>query len=137
MAKKQSMTLEQALQVILAADGDNPLRQMLEWMGYRNGHRPRVFTPAVGDLDLLIPQDRDGTFSTALFERYQRSDKALALVSSVNYSWGRIDSLILLPKRSRCLIRLNDYPVCSGGHHILLPSPKITYSVLWFPELIV
>jgi len=32
MAKKQSMTLEQALQVILAADGDNPLRQMLEWM---------------------------------------------------------------------------------------------------------
>ena len=154
MAKKQSMTLEQALQVILAADGDNPLRQMLEWMvqqalelemnghlgaqsyersderlGYRNGHRPRVFTTAVGDLDLLIPQDRDGTFSTALFERYQRSDKALALVSSVNYSWGRIDSLILLPKRSRCLIRLNDYPVCSGGHHILLPSPKITYSV--------
>ena len=32
MAEKQTMTLEQARQVILAADGDNPLRQMLEWM---------------------------------------------------------------------------------------------------------
>jgi len=31
---------------------------------------------AVGDLHLLIPQDRDGTFSTSLFCRYQRSDKA-------------------------------------------------------------
>jgi transposase-like protein len=113
MAKKQSMTLEQALQVILAADGDNPLRQMLEAavqgalelemnghlgadryercgarLGYRNGHRPRVFTAAVGDLNLLIPQDRDGTFSTALFERYQRSDKALALAMMEMYLQG-------------------------------------------------
>ena len=32
MAEKQTMTLEEALQVILAADGENPLRQMLEWM---------------------------------------------------------------------------------------------------------
>jgi transposase-like protein len=107
------MTLEQALQVILAADGDNPLRQMLEWMvqqalelemgehlgadhyerseerlGYRNGHRPRVFTTTVGDLDLLTPQDRDGTFSTSLFERYQRSDKALALAMMEMYIQG-------------------------------------------------
>jgi len=89
MAKKQTMTLDQALQVILATDGENPLRQMLEWMvqqalehemgehlgadryqrsderlGYRNGHKTRVFTTAVGDLNLLVPQDRDGTFST-------------------------------------------------------------------------
>jgi putative transposase len=113
MAKKQSMTLEEALQVVLAAEADNPLRQMLEWMvqqalelemgehlgadpyerskerlGYRNGHRPRVFTTAVGDLNLLIPQDRDGTFSTSLFERYQRCDKALALSMMEMYLQG-------------------------------------------------
>ncbi|MCG2796225.1 MAG: IS256 family transposase [Actinomycetia bacterium] len=113
MAKKQSMTLDEALQVILATDGDNPLRQMLEFMvqcalehemaehlgaqayertderlGYRNGHKPRVFTTAVGDLTLLVPQDRNGTFSTTLFERYQRSDKALALSLMEMYVQG-------------------------------------------------
>ena len=31
----------------------------------------------VGRLELRVPQDRDGRFSTALFERYQRSEKAL------------------------------------------------------------
>jgi len=30
MAKKQSMTFEEALQVILSSEGDNPLRAMLE-----------------------------------------------------------------------------------------------------------
>lgn len=33
----------------------------------------------MGNLHLLVPQDRDGTFSTSLFSRYQRSDKALVL----------------------------------------------------------
>src|SRR5690625_6086272 len=28
-------------------------------------------------MDLLVPQDREGTFQTELFERYQRSEKAL------------------------------------------------------------
>lgn len=30
MAKKQSMTFEEALQVILSSKGNNPVRQMLE-----------------------------------------------------------------------------------------------------------
>ena len=113
MAKNKTMPLEEALQVILASDGDNPLRQMLEWMvqqalehemsahlgaepyerndkrlGWRNGHRPRVFTTRVGDLELLIPKDRDGTFSTSLFERYQRSEKALVLSMMEMYVKG-------------------------------------------------
>ena len=32
MAKKQSMTMDEALQVILASEGDNPFRQMLEFI---------------------------------------------------------------------------------------------------------
>ena len=34
-----------------------------------------------------------------------------------------------------CLnIMLYDCPISSGWHHILGPSPKITYSISWFPE---
>jgi len=33
----------------------------------------------VGTLNLLVPQDRKGTFSTRLFSRYQRNEKALCL----------------------------------------------------------
>lgn len=47
--------------------------------GYRNGYRPRQLKTRVGTLELLVPMDRDGTFKTDLFERYQRSEKALVL----------------------------------------------------------
>jgi len=30
-------------------------------------------------MTLMVPQERDGTFSTKLFARYQRSEKALVL----------------------------------------------------------
>ena len=45
--------------------------------GYRNGSRPRQLTTRVGTVELDVPRDREGTFSTQLFERYQRSEKAL------------------------------------------------------------
>ena len=40
--------------------------------GHRNGHKPRTLRTRVGTLNLLVPQDREGTFSTRLFSRYQR-----------------------------------------------------------------
>ena len=45
--------------------------------GYRNGYKPRRLKTRVGTLELLVPQDRDGQFQTELFDRYQRSEKAL------------------------------------------------------------
>jgi putative transposase len=45
----------------------------------RNGHKPRTLRTRVGTLNLLVPQDREGTFSTRLFSRYQRNEKALVL----------------------------------------------------------
>jgi putative transposase len=45
----------------------------------RNGHKPRALRSRVGTLNLLVPQDREGTFSTGLFARYQRNEKALVL----------------------------------------------------------
>jgi transposase-like protein len=47
--------------------------------GQRNGHKPRQLHTRVGTLTLLVPQDRAGTFSTQLFARYQRTEKALLL----------------------------------------------------------
>lgn len=45
--------------------------------GYRNGYRSRQLKTRVGTLTLAVPMDREGTFKSELFERYQRSEKAL------------------------------------------------------------
>ncbi len=47
--------------------------------GYRNGSYERQLTTRVGRIELEVPRDREGTFQTALFQRYQRSEKALVL----------------------------------------------------------
>jgi len=46
-------------------------------VGYRSGYYTRTLVTRVGKLELRVPQDRDGRFSTELFERYQRSEQAL------------------------------------------------------------
>jgi putative transposase len=42
----------------------------------------------VGKLELRVPQDREGRFSTQLFERYQRSEKALVSALAEMYVQG-------------------------------------------------
>jgi len=44
---------------------------------YRSGCYPRSLITRGGTLELVVPQDRAGLLSTELFERYQRSEKAL------------------------------------------------------------
>jgi putative transposase len=56
--------------------------------GHRNGHKPRTLRTRVGTLKLLVPQDREGTFSTRLFARYQRNEKALCLALMEMYVEG-------------------------------------------------
>jgi putative transposase len=56
--------------------------------GHRNGHKPRALRTRVGTLNLLVPQDREGTFSTRLFSRYQRNEKALVLALMQMYLEG-------------------------------------------------
>jgi transposase-like protein len=56
--------------------------------GYRNGYKPRTLTTRVGTIELRVPQDRDGTFSTELFARYQRSEQALVATLMVMYLQG-------------------------------------------------
>ncbi len=57
-------------------------------LGYRSGYYSRAFVSRVGTLELRVPQDRDGRFSTRLFERYQRSEKALVGALAEMYVQG-------------------------------------------------
>jgi putative transposase len=59
-----------------------------ERIGYRNGSYPRQLKTRVGTLELRICRDREGEFKTELFERYQRSEKALVLGVIEMYLWG-------------------------------------------------
>lgn len=45
--------------------------------GYRSGYYERSLVTRAGTIELRVPQDREGRFSTEVFERYQRSEKAL------------------------------------------------------------
>ena len=57
-------------------------------LGYRSGYYSRSLVTRVGKLELRIPQDRQGHFSTQLFERYQRSEKALVSALAELYVQG-------------------------------------------------
>jgi putative transposase len=59
-----------------------------ERQGYRNGYKPRQLKTRVGTLSLMVPKDREGRFQTELFERYQRSEKALLLAVAEMYVKG-------------------------------------------------
>jgi putative transposase len=57
-------------------------------LAYRSGYYERQLVTRVGVLELRVPQDRAGRFSTELFERYQRSEKALVAALAQMYVQG-------------------------------------------------
>jgi putative transposase len=57
-------------------------------LGYRCGYYSRSLITRVGKIELRVPQDRQGRFSTELFERYQRSEKALMAALAEMYIQG-------------------------------------------------
>jgi len=59
-----------------------------ERVGYRSGHYSRTLITRVGKLELRVPQDRQGRFRTEVFERYQRSEKALVAALAEMYVQG-------------------------------------------------
>jgi putative transposase len=81
------------LQELLEAEmtehiGAAPYERAENRKGHRNGYKPRALRTRVGTLNLLVPQDREGTFSTRLFSRYQRNEKALVLALMEMYVEG-------------------------------------------------
>lgn len=80
MAALLEPVLNQLLQAEMSEHlGAKPGERTAERRGWRNGSYRRRLTTRVGTLELEVPRDREGTFQTALFERYQRSEKALVL----------------------------------------------------------
>jgi putative transposase len=85
--------VERVVQQVLEAEmtehiGAAPYERGEGRTGHRNGHKPRTLRTRVGTLNLLVPQDREGTFSTSLFARYQRNEKALCLALMQMYVEG-------------------------------------------------
>jgi transposase-like protein len=57
-------------------------------LSYRSGYYTRSLVTRVGKVELRVPQDRHGRFSTEIFERYQRSEKALVAALTQMYIQG-------------------------------------------------
>jgi putative transposase len=79
-----SELLESVLNQVLEAQmteklGAEPHERTETREGYRNGYRHRTLYTRVGPLTLQVPQARDGSFSTEIFKRYQRSEQAFVL----------------------------------------------------------
>lgn len=85
--------VQETLQLILEQEMEEALQaakgeRTPDRLGYRAGYYPRILVTRVGKLELRVPQDRQGRFSTRLFERYQRSERALVQALAEMYVQG-------------------------------------------------
>ena len=89
--------------------GAAPWERTPERQGWRNGRKRRRFKTRVGSLELRIPRDREGRFQPSLFERYQRSEKALVLALVEMYVQG-----VSTRKVSRIVERLCGFSISAS-----------------------
>ena len=85
--------MQEALQEFLEAEmaealGAGPGERTASRQGYRAGYYTRGLVTRIGKLELRVPRDREGRFSTELFDRYQRSEKALVSALAGMYVQG-------------------------------------------------
>jgi hypothetical protein len=85
--------VEETLQQVLEAEMDEALQaskgeRTAGRLGYRAGYYNRMLATRVGHIELRVPQDRQGRFRTEVFERYQRSEKALVAAMLEMYVQG-------------------------------------------------
>lgn len=80
MARLVEAVLNQVLEAQMSEHvGAGMHERSEERQGYRNGTRVRTLYTRVGPVRLQVPQARDGSFSTDMFKRYQRSEQAFVL----------------------------------------------------------
>jgi len=85
--------VQEVVQQVLEAEMDEVLgaekgERTASRQGYRSGYYGRTLVTRVGKLELRVPQDRQGRFRTEVFERYQRSEKALVGALTEMYVQG-------------------------------------------------
>lgn len=86
-------TVREALEDVLEAEMEETLgaaksERTAERQGYRSGYYTRSLITRIGKIELRVPQDRQGRFHTEVFERYQRSEKALVSALAEMYIEG-------------------------------------------------
>jgi putative transposase len=82
-------TLQQALEAEMAeALQASKSERTSSRLGYRAGYYNRIPVTRMGHIELRVPQDRQGRFRTEVFERYQRSEKALVVAMLEMYVQG-------------------------------------------------
>jgi transposase-like protein len=85
--------INEVVQQVMESEMDETLcarksERTADRLGYRAGHYTRTLVTRVGKLTLRVPQDRHGRFRTEVFERYQRSEKALVVALAEMYLQG-------------------------------------------------
>ena len=85
--------IQEVVEQVLEAEMDEALgagkgERTASRLGYRSGYYGRTLVTRVGKLELRVPQDRQGRFRTEIFERYQRSEKALVGALTEMYVQG-------------------------------------------------
>jgi putative transposase len=85
--------IQEVVQQVLEAEMDEAIgaakgERTVSRSGYRSGYYGRTLVTRVGKLELRVPQDRQGRFRTEIFERYQRSEKALVGALTEMYVQG-------------------------------------------------
>ena len=85
--------VQEAVQAILEVEMEECLQagsyERVEGrLGYRSGYYRRRLITRVGTIELRVPQDRAGRFSTEVFESYGRSEKALVGALAQMYVQG-------------------------------------------------
>jgi putative transposase len=96
MAEQEDMLrplIQEVIQQVLEAEMDEAVgagkgERTQNRVGYRSGYYGRTLITRVGKLELRVPQDRQGRFRTEIFERYQRSEKALVGALTEMYVQG-------------------------------------------------
>lgn len=85
--------VQEVIQQVLEAEmeeavGAGKSERTAKRQGYRSGYYGRTLVTRVGKLELRVPQDREGRFRTEVFERYQRSERALVGALTEMYIQG-------------------------------------------------
>lgn len=82
-------SIQQALQVEFDKFiGASSYERTATRTGHRNGYYERQLNTRVGTMSLQVCRDREGQFSTTIFEKYQRSEKALVMTIAEMYFAG-------------------------------------------------
>ena len=85
--------VKEAVQEVLEAEMTDALgartgERTTDRTGSRSGYYSRGLLTRIGKLELRVPRDREGRFSTELFERYPRAEKALVSALAEMYVQG-------------------------------------------------